>query len=433
MKLGEIFVPGRLPGVTYVPRDELRLEALMGDYLEERGRILSLSGPTKSGKTVLVRKVVPRAVEIPGGDIKTADAFWNAVIDHFGASSDAYSEVSKTIETGEGRSVTAEVGGKLRVPVAEVGGNLAATGEETRTRAHSIRRQRPVHLVAKNLLRGRADDVLFIDDFHYIPQDAQLEIVRGLKPLIFDGLRVIIASVPHRAFDAVRVEKEMTGRVEQLAIPLWKDNELEGIAERGFNELNVDALDADVARLAEEAYASPHLMQEFCLQFCKWNDVRKTVPEPIRLKTPDWKSFFRERAPSASKSAFDLLAKGPPRTDRKVRRLRTGAATDIYGAILAAIAHTGPATSISYDQLRPALRDVLAEDEEPPQLHEITSVLVQMSKIARDKIQGEAVVDFDEEYRTIHISDPFFAFFLRWGLDSEVDAPSRSNAQQLTI
>ena len=77
---------------------------------------------------------------------------------------------------------------------------------------------------------------MVIDDFHYIPVDVQLDIVRGLKPLVFDGLRVVIASVPHRAFDAVRVEKEMTGRVEQLPIPMWERSELEAIALRGFEE-----------------------------------------------------------------------------------------------------------------------------------------------------------------------------------------------------
>jgi hypothetical protein len=38
-----------------------------------------------------------------------------------------------------------------------------------------------------------------------------------------------------------------------------------------------------------------------------------------------------------------------------------------------------------------------------------------MSRIARDQIDGEPVVDYDEELSTLHISDPFFAYYLRWG------------------
>jgi hypothetical protein len=34
---------------------------VLRDYLDERFKVLSLSGPTKSGKTVLVRRVAPDA------------------------------------------------------------------------------------------------------------------------------------------------------------------------------------------------------------------------------------------------------------------------------------------------------------------------------------------------------------------------------------
>jgi hypothetical protein len=55
---------------------------------------------------------------------------------------------------------------------------------------------------------------------------------------------------------------------------------------------------------------------------------------------------------------------------------------------------------------------------EPPARHEITRVLEEMSRIARDQIDGEPVVDYDEELSTLHISDPFFAYYLRWGTSS---------------
>lgn len=49
-EVSEVFVPGGFPEVTYVPRDELQLEERLHDYLEERFKVLSLSGPTKVGK-----------------------------------------------------------------------------------------------------------------------------------------------------------------------------------------------------------------------------------------------------------------------------------------------------------------------------------------------------------------------------------------------
>jgi hypothetical protein len=57
-----------------------------------------------------------------------------------------------------------------------------------------------------------------IDDFHYIDGATQLSIVRFLKSLVFEGLPVIFVSVPHRAYDAVKVETEMTGRLKVLEV-----------------------------------------------------------------------------------------------------------------------------------------------------------------------------------------------------------------------
>ena len=81
--------------------------------------------------------------------------------------------------------------------------------------------------------------------------------------------------------------------------------------------------------------------------------------------------------------------------------------------VLAAIADTGPLTELTYEQIRTGLRYVL--DEEAPQRHEVTRVLEEMARISREQIDGEPVLDYDTEMSTLHIADPFFAYFLRWG------------------
>ncbi len=71
---------------------------------------------------------------------------------------------------------------------------------------------------------------------------------------------------------------------------------------------------------------------------------------------------------------------------------------------------------MQYEDLRGALRKVLESDL--PQRHEITNILDQMTKIAREKIAGEPVLEYDNEYSTLYIADPFFAYYLRWAPDS---------------
>jgi hypothetical protein len=102
------------------------------------------------------------------------------------------------------------------------------------------------------------------------------------------------------------------------------------------------------------------------------------------------------------------------------RVLIDGTVTDIYGVVLAGIAATGPLTALDYLELRASNKDILKSDA--PAHHEVTRVLEKMAQIARDDIEGEPVVDYDDERNTLFISDPFFAYYLRWGTDPPLAA-----------
>jgi Ni2+-binding GTPase involved in maturation of urease and hydrogenase len=59
LKVQEIFTPNDTPTVTYIDRSEHKLEQRIRDYYETPNVVVSVSGPSKSGKTVLIKKVVP--------------------------------------------------------------------------------------------------------------------------------------------------------------------------------------------------------------------------------------------------------------------------------------------------------------------------------------------------------------------------------------
>ncbi len=71
-----------------------------------------------------------------------------------------------------------------------------------------------------------SDLTLVVDDFHYMAQDIQKDIIRTLKSEIFEGLTSVLIAVPHRAFDAIGVEREMEGRFAHIEIPVWTKDEL---------------------------------------------------------------------------------------------------------------------------------------------------------------------------------------------------------------
>src|SRR5690606_37142500 len=107
---------------------------------------------------------------------------------------------------------------------------------------------------------------IFLDDFHYIPREQQSEIAKQIKAGSERGIRVVLASVPHRSDDAVRANTELRGRVEAINVKPWMRTELEEIATTGMQALNA-TMQADArAMMATESYGSPQLMQTICLQ-----------------------------------------------------------------------------------------------------------------------------------------------------------------------
>lgn len=414
----DVFIPGGLPEETYVSRGHLNLEDDLSDWLNSRQKpLLSVSGPTKSGKTVLIRKLIAKPILLSGGALDTASDFWSTICDELEVFTD------HALEVNAGQSDGFEVSGGASAGFVQ--GNASGSSERFVDRSITRGRASDPRAAARKALR-LTDRTVFIDDFHYIPPKEQTAIVRGLKDLIFDGLGVVVASVPHRAYDVVRVEKEMTGRVQQLDVEQWSGDDLRLIAVQGFSALGVTVPEEIVGRLAEESFGSPHLMQTHCLNLCKANRVdRELLPV---FQAPDWQGFFEQQASATSKSAFDLLKTGPrQRKDRLPRDLRSGITTDIYGAVLAAIAHTGPQTSLVYEEIRSALREVLSS--ELPQRHEVTNVLEQMTDIAKNKIDGEPVIEYDAEYSTLHLVDPYFAYYLRWAPPSLKNIEVTATAQ----
>ena len=290
---GQVFVAGGLPTVTYNPRAHLLLEDRLRDYLSERHKIISVSGPTKSGKTVLLRSVIKDGVWIAGGEIDTVGDFWANVGDKLEVLLSEQierrdDETTSTATSGGGQFKPLGIGGAFE----HERGRSNTTGQ-TKTQG----RTRPLQPAVKDAL-AKLLPVVVIDDFHYVPQDVQLGIVRGLKDLVFGGLGVVLAAVPHRAYDAVRVEKEMTGRVVQLPIEFWSEEELMGISREGFAALNVnDPGEVLGRRLADESFGSPFLMQDFCLQLVKDNDVRETATVSHSARRTGTPSFRLRRPP----------------------------------------------------------------------------------------------------------------------------------------
>jgi len=241
-------------------------------------------------------------------------------------------------------------------------------------------------------------------------------IVRALKAPIMYGVPVICIAIPSRKFDVIDVERELTGRMDSVEMPVWDTEELALIAKNGFSTLNAEIAEEIIYYLAGEAFGSPFLMQDFCRSICRNNkiEVRQSKRSTIAINRENSAEIFPDIANNSGRSMFDKLKRGPrTRTDRKPRKMKSGETLDIYGVVMEALKHLKPGVeTITYDMLRANIREVLADDL--PQHGEIARVLEKIAEISYTDTSSTPVIDWQKDDDILTITDPFFAFYLRW-------------------
>lgn len=220
MKLTEIFVPMDTPTVTYVDRAEHKLEQRLRDLYELPNIVVSISGPTKSGKTVLIKKVVPeeRLIKVLGAGIESSERLWDRVLNWMGAPSESTSTKGTTTSI----EASGEGGGKNKVPIIVEGeAKISAAASKDWSSETSETRQRGGFEQVVREIAG-SDFVVFIDDFHYIKPDVREEVGRQIKAAAESGVKIFTASVPHRSGDVVRSNPELRGRVASVYMEYWR-------------------------------------------------------------------------------------------------------------------------------------------------------------------------------------------------------------------
>lgn len=412
MKIQQVFTPNDIPTITYVDRADHMLERRLRDYYETPNMVISVSGPSKSGKTVLVKKVIPEDLLIPviGAAITSPENLWDRVLNWMGAPS----ETSISTGRSNGLSVSANAGGKIKVPFvaeggaqAEMGGTLGWVEDTSKTYARGGLSQ-----VIKELTGS--EFAVFIDDFHYIKEEFREEIGRQIKAAAENGVHIVTASVPHRADDVVRSNPELRGRVAAVDLAYWTLDELQQIARKGFHALNVDLAPSVERQLATEAFGSPQLMQSICLNLGFKLNIREPIATHERVDVNIFDihdTLLRTSSLTDFTKMLVALHTGPRTrgTERKTHEFRDGSKGDVYRAILLAIKQDPAELAFSYERILARVREVCVS--EPPIGSSITSALEQMNGIAEEVQPGTSPLSWDGDALTI--TDPYFLFFLR--------------------
>jgi hypothetical protein len=415
LKATEVFVPGAFPEHTYVDRTKSNLETSLQDALDTPGQVISLSGPSKSGKTVLVERVVGRdsLISISGAGIKDPDDVWNRVLDWMDVPH--VTTTSGSVEV----SGSAEVSGKgeVKIPLiasGEAGASTSMGGSVGGERGSQAQRRGLSQVVDE--IAG-SEFVVLVDDFHYMDRAVQVEVAKSLKEAVRLGVRIVTAAVKHRGDDVVRANPELRGRVRAVDLNYWKPQDLLGIATLGFGHLNAELPEKIIKRFLEESAGSPQLMQLMCLHACFVLGLRSST---LLASKPDVTDLVErqilEQTSSNTdfRSLVDVLDAGPKTrgTERKTYAFKDGAYGDVYRCVLRAMAADPPRLSFAYDQLLDRVHDVCAG--ESPVGSSVSGTCLHMSKLAQEKFPNERAIDWDEQKQIVDLPDPYLLFYLRW-------------------
>ena len=410
----DVFTPSSFPEHTYVARDGDDLEDKLRFAIKTKGQIVSVSGPSKSGKTVLVEKVVGKEKLVPvvGAGIREPDQVWTRVLDWFDAPYNTTAQRSWQLSTGARVGVKAEA--DVIVASGETSGDLN-TGFARRTTGMERKGRRGLEQVIE--LMGETDLVVLVDDFHYIPREVRVEVAKQLKEAARRDVKIVTAAVPHRADDVIRAKPELQGRVTVVDVGYWRPRDLARIAAAGFDALNVDLEAASAERLALQAAGSPQLMQALCLYACFVLGTTDCMPKRIveKLKDEDYVKACRLTSTIADfRTLVDALEAGP-RTrsgDRKAYTFTDGTGGDVYRAILKAIAAEPLVLAFDYEEVLRRVRELC--DGESPGGSSVTGACAHMARLAEEQMPTARVLTWDERDQILEIPDPYLSFYLRW-------------------
>ena len=362
MRPVDVFIPDGFPAQTYIAQQGGKFERQLDEALAQPGKIVSIVGASKTGKTTLCERRFGRdQVVIPGGRIRSPEDLWVQAFD--------------------------QAGGRLTQSV----------------------RVNPMEYALQALRRRRLP--LVLDDFHYVDREVQREICRQIKRAAYEGVTVVILSLPHREDDPVRSNPDLSGHIYSIDLGFWTTEDLKKIGAVGFPKVGLKAADDALAWLAGEALTSPQIMHTLCLETCRvLGATGEGPPRAFGLAELDRRAVLDRAARSyVNDTALAKLRQGPLRRgpERKIYGFSDEGRGDVYELLTRAIALDPPQMRFTYEEIRERAGRLV-----PGEKPDLLAALNQWNEIFENA--HSRPVEWDSESRELNVLDPHVFFWIRY-------------------
>lgn len=426
-RASDVFVQNKQPVHTYVNRSFVHPrtgesrdpELQIGKILNAGDTIVQVVGPSKSGKTVALRSFFneSRLVKIGGSQVADPDRLWALVC----AELRVQVSQKQSADTTTSTSKKTEASAKGSLYAAEFG---LSREHSTSSESGSSRQVEFIDnlfdLATTALLRQ--DKVLFIDDFHVVPEDKKKLLAASLKQASEKGVKICLAEVRHRADELQAYLPDLVGRVERVDFGYWRNEDIAEIASKGFLILQVDVPDIAVTALVAESGGSPQLMQLLCLKLCERFDISasRTRRVKINFTLADLAVICINALQTIGGGTSILVLERGTTEDRNKRpRWTTRAATtiDLYEACIAAIAMNPPLLQLHVDAgddcLVTRMQRLVSSGHDQIRVTEIRASLRDIAETAAGLNPSLPFIHYDEAHG-VTVLDPYMLFYVRW-------------------
>lgn len=415
----QVFTPGKLPSDTYNERSETQLVPQLNNTLTAGGKIAILTGQTKIGKTVLVRKVIPddKRIEIQAGDL--TDTPIEKVIARKLGAFPIEKRVIETLQEDDSEKNAFEAGFGARIKFWKF---LFAKVNVSRKNENSSLKSNIINEIFEDDLFTRVMEyinennyILVFDDFHYLEGEKQRKLIHRLKDPLSLGAKIVIVLIPNRNEDVITAEPDMQGRTKEIVVPSWNKEELRFIPESGFKKLNISLDSIVIDDIVENGFRNPDLVQDICSHLCQEfqiNQAKETLTH-INVSKTDLKRIYREL--NTTNSLIDSIERGKitKGSGRKLYQLKeSDKKVDTYALIIRALGNIANKDAIQGGELVEEVHTLVKNNNGEPRRSDIIATVKRMVDIAKKQNSRDPALTYEDDLLKMY--DPFFSFDIRW-------------------
>lgn len=406
--ISEIFKTIGTPDVTYVKRKNGSFEFELSNNLRIPGKLCLLTGPSKTGKTTLYKKVISELKKITltvrcNGEMTTEDV-WRSALEDVN-----FNRITTESEKGQ---IELSTKAKLGITsgwdwIAKIIGEveLGLKGSEAKetTKEKILSRPSPKHLIP---ILNELPYILVIEDFHYLNETTKTNIFQQWKEFTDNEVSSIIVGTTHHAIDLALSNKDLVGRISHLELSTWDTEDLCKIITKGFEHLKIKLPTRFVNHIANESVGLPIITQGICgrlfydKQICTYNtkdnntfDKKEIDSAMHRLANQDYNIFS---------DLYQILITGFRKGARKY---------NTYELLLLMFTLDPISFKLKRNDIDNRLEKLNDRFEKPP-IASVNSTLGAIGKL--QKKNGIELLEWSSKQNCLYILEPAFLFYLRW-------------------